>query len=127
MCKHGRVRYFACWARGLVCPIVPWSSFCFLFVSFLYSRWVLKEGMPRSHRADLQNGSILTGIGKKSTIIYVPKNMSGWISISVCLYSSFKRAVSIPEKRMTWHVYGVYRVLSFSIYRSLVHNGHIFT
>lgn len=39
------------------------------------------------------------GIGKKSTIIYIPKNMSGWISISVCLYSSFKHAAFYPRKK----------------------------
>lgn len=55
--------------------------------------------MPRSQGAGLQNGSIVTGIGEKSTIIHVPKNMSGWISISVCLYSSFKHAAFYPRKK----------------------------
>lgn len=97
MCKHGRVRYFACWARGLGCLMGP--LFCFLFISSFYSCWVLEEGMPRSQGAGLQNGSIVTGIGKKITIIHVPKNMSGWISISVCLYSSFKHAAFYPRKK----------------------------
>lgn len=83
--------------------------------------------MPWGQGAGFQNGPIVTGIGKSTAIIHVPKNMSGWITTSVCLYSSFKNAAFYPrKKRMTLHVYAVYIVLSFLILQCIVHNGHLY-
>lgn len=109
MRRHEGVRCFACWARGLNFFFMsPLPYFCISF----YSCWVLDEGMPRSQGTGLQNGSIVTGIGKKSTIIHVPKNMSGWISISVCLYSSFKHTAFYPTKKndiaCLWNTHSIF-------------------
>lgn len=39
---------------------------------------------------------------------------------------ALRMQLSIPEKRMTLHVYGVYIVLSFLILQYTVHNGHFY-
>lgn len=116
MCKHGRLHILPAGLRGLGCSMG--ALFFFLISFFLLLLLGAEEGMPRSQGAGLQNGSIVTGIGKKSTVIHVPKNMSGWISVSVCLYSSFKQP-SIPEKRN--EIARLWSICSTFFFNPLIH------
>lgn len=49
----------------------------------------------------------------------------GSLFLSVCTVA-LSMQLSIPEKRMTLHVYGVYIVLSFLILQYIVHNGRLY-